>query len=115
MPCMAQVHYDNEPGWLPHSDLASRLRWLRWEIARREGGNKALTVEEAAELCDLKPSTWYTWENGSRPQRIAEVVQKIADATGIDRDWLLWGQSAVGTVTVENLESAPDLPVHALA
>lgn len=71
--------------WIPGDTFGSRLLRVRKE--------KRLTVEAVAKLCGVAHPTWTTWENGSMPRDLAGTVQKIAVALGVDRDWLMWGDS----------------------
>lgn len=73
--------------WVPKDTFGGRLILLRHALG-------ALTIQEAAEMCGQKTATWSTWERGSRPRKMDEVVQEISDATGVDRDWLMWGKAA---------------------
>lgn len=68
---------------IPRDSFALRLISLRHELD--------LSQEQVADLCGVKRPTWATWENGSIPRNMAEQAQKIARATGYDRDWLLYG------------------------
>ena len=77
--------------WVPEESFATRLRLLRFELGRLRGLTRPVSVEEIAEWCDLHPATWSTWENGSSPRQMHAVVAQIAAATGVDRDWLMWG------------------------
>lgn len=77
---------ETESPWVPSDTFASRLLLVRKHLQ--------LSQEEAARLCGLKPSTWYAWENGAQPRGLADVVVKVAKATGCNRDWLMWGQLA---------------------
>lgn len=69
--------------WIPADTFGTRLFILRKQ--------KGMTVEAIARLCGVAHPTWTTWENGAQPRRLVEAVQKISDATGVDRDWLMWG------------------------
>lgn len=69
--------------WIPADTFASRLI----EVRRALG----LTVEQAADRCGLKRPTWGSWESGALPRNMAAVVARIALATGVDRDWLMFG------------------------
>lgn len=71
--------------WVPADSFANRLRELRRALGR-------ISVEDAATLCGLNDKTWSTWENGRHPQRMHEVVNKIVQATNVDRDWLMYGE-----------------------
>lgn len=57
-------------------------------MLRKELG---LTTEQAADRCGLNRATWQTWEHGASPRNMAAVVAAITLATGVDRDWLMWG------------------------
>jgi transcriptional regulator with XRE-family HTH domain len=53
------------------------LGWTQTELAR--------AIEES----NFNVSRW---ESGaSRPRDVVSVVRRIVDATGVDRDWLMWG------------------------
>jgi len=69
--------------WVPGDTFAMRLRILRHHLG--------LSVEEIAGRCRVSPATWSTWERGSRPRDLAEVVARVAAVTGVSRDWLMWG------------------------
>lgn len=69
--------------WIPADSFGSRLF-----LTRRA---QKMTVEQIAHLCGVAQPTWTTWENGARPRDLVAVVQRIAAATGVDRDWLMWG------------------------
>lgn len=77
--------------WIPTTDFGARLRLVRYQLH--------LTVDEIARECDIASATWSTWENGSKPRDILTAVQKIVQATGVDRDWLLWGNAFTGSVS----------------
>jgi transcriptional regulator with XRE-family HTH domain len=69
--------------WVPTDTFAGRLILVRKELG--------LGQEEAAQRCDLKPSTWATWELGRSPRNLVQVVRTIHERLGVDRDWLMWG------------------------
>lgn len=71
--------------WIPEDTFGSRLLLLR--------RHRHMTVEQIAKLCGIAQPTWTTWENGARPRDFLKAVQKITAATGVDRNWLLWGSS----------------------
>lgn len=70
-------------GWIPEDTFAARLL-----LARR---HLNISVKEAAERCHLHYATWSTWERGSTPQNYPEIVLRVAEGLGVDRDWLAWG------------------------
>lgn len=69
--------------WRPRDSFGNRLLLLRRTLG--------LSQEEAAAKCGLDNGSWSNWENGKNPRQLAEVVHKIVRATGVDRDWLIWG------------------------
>lgn len=69
--------------WIPSDNFGSRLF-----LVRRQ---KRMTVEQIAKLCGIAQPTWTTWENGARPRDMVATIGKIVAATGVDRDWLMWG------------------------
>ena len=73
--------------WVPRDTFARRLVDIRHE--------KRLTVEQAAEVTGLSGATWSTWERGSHPRNMAQVVAQIALALRVDRDWLMWGEAGI--------------------
>lgn len=72
-----------QPQWVPEDTFGTRL-----VVVRRQLG---LSVEEMAEKCGQKPATWSTWERGAAPRGMAAVVAAISLATGVSREWLMWG------------------------
>ena len=80
---MAMTEAPTEQGWIPSDSFAARL------VTARQA--KGLTQREAAEQCGLDDGSWSNWENGSKPRGMDEVVRKITDGLGVDRDWLMWG------------------------
>ena len=69
--------------WYPPQTLAQRLREVRRSLS--------LTMEQMAERCGFNAKTYASWEAGSRPLDRDEVVAQVAQSTGVDRDWLMWG------------------------
>jgi transcriptional regulator with XRE-family HTH domain len=76
-----------QPGpWIPRvpqGSFGERLRLLRYFLD--------LPQETIAASCGVPAPTWATWERGVRPRRMDEQVDAIATATGVDRNWLMWG------------------------
>lgn len=68
---------------VPHDTFASRLVLLRHDLN--------LTQQQIADLTGVGRAAWNTWENGSIPRNQADIARKIADATGYDLRWLLYG------------------------
>lgn len=71
--------------WVPTITFATRLILVRRELG--------LSVKAAASQCGLHYATWSTWENGRKPADMAAVVSAIVEGLGVDRDWLMWGQT----------------------
>jgi transcriptional regulator with XRE-family HTH domain len=69
--------------WVPTDTFAARLRLIRFQLG--------WSVEEASAVCGTKPATWSTWERGASPRGMDAVVRAIVAASGVDRDWLMWG------------------------
>jgi len=88
--------------WTPDTtSFAARL----WSVRRHLG----LTQDALALMCGLRSQEISRWEAGTMPRNLAEVVDKIATATGVDRDWLMWGTDDAGLPTREY----PVMPVAA--
>jgi transcriptional regulator with XRE-family HTH domain len=78
--------------WVPEDSFGMRLRILRYHLG--------LSVEELSERCAVRPATWGKWERGeSEPRSLARVIGRIVAATGVNRDWLLWGGPLAGSST----------------
>lgn len=70
--------------WVPALTFAAKLAIVRNEM----GWN----IKEAARACGIKPQSWRGWEIERRvPHDQLAVAKKIADATGVDLQWLLFG------------------------
>lgn len=75
-----------EVPWVPRNTFGMRLLMLRKHLGA--------SAEHMATLIGVSQPTWSMWEgDASSPRNQAEVVTKIADATGVDRNWLMWGNS----------------------
>lgn len=69
--------------WVPQDTFATRLLTMRRELGK--------TQKEAADACGLDDGSWSNWENGTRPQKLIEVVEAICRTFNVDREWLIWG------------------------
>jgi transcriptional regulator with XRE-family HTH domain len=58
-------------------------------LARLHAGN--LTTREAAERCGVNYVSWSNWERGMKPRDLVDVVERVSEGLGVDRDWLLFG------------------------
>lgn len=88
-------------GWRPDDTFGSRLAAIRHRLK--------ISQEVLAEMTGLKASTIATWEDpelGRKPRKMDDVVRSIVDATGCDRDWLMWGASS-GTNPPGDQEQGP--------
>ena len=72
--------------WIPSDSFGTRLRIVRHQ--------KRLSAEQIGEVCGVTKSTVGDWERGSNPKNMAQIVLKISEATGVDRDWLMFGTDA---------------------
>jgi len=64
-----------------------------------------MTQDEVAQKCGVSRVTWTNWERGAMPRNMAAVVARIHNATGADRDWLMWG-----TIPADATLSGPKPP-----
>lgn len=71
-------------GDIPADTFAARLR-----LARMHASD--ISIRDAAPMCGLNYGTWTHWEKGGAPRNILDVVEKISEALGVDREWLLFG------------------------
>lgn len=84
---MARVQPDQAEAWIPRDTTFGMRLAMVCQHMRLSGAG-------VARLCGYAASTWNSWEAGTTPENIAEVAQKIATVTGVDRDWLLYGVSS---------------------
>jgi len=64
--------------------LAARLILLRREMGWR-------SQRDAAEATGVPFGTWQGMETGRDTRGLNRHITKIAEASGYDRDWLMWG------------------------
>lgn len=74
---------------MPADTFANRLRILRHDLD--------ISAIQLSEMTGFSHASISNWERGARPHKLLEVVERIAEVTGIDRDWLLWGWAAWGS------------------
>lgn len=79
------VGSEPEEPFIPEDTFGLRLVALRTHLK--------LTQAEIAARCDLDDGSWSNWERGAKPRGMDQIVRKISDALGVDRDWLMWGGS----------------------
>lgn len=72
-----------------HGDVPADTFAVRLVLVRHHAGR--LSIEKAAEKCGLNAGNWANWEGGRQPRDRAEVAGAIADALGVDFNWLFWG------------------------
>ena len=73
--------------WVPEMQtFGTRLWAVRMELK--------MNKSQFAETCGLVANSLGDWEAGTRfPNRLDDVVAKVASSTGVDRDWLMWGET----------------------
>lgn len=74
--------------WRPADTMANRLVLLRREMH--------WTQREAAMACAVPYGSWQSLEDGRDARGLDRKISAIAAATGVDRDWLMWGGSLSG-------------------
>lgn len=75
---------DTQGGKRPADTLSGRLAQIRHE--------RGWSQREAAEVTGVPFGTWQGMEaGGRRTMSLDQHIQRIADATGYDRDWIMWG------------------------
>ncbi len=87
---------------LPTGTFGQRLRVMRLA--------SDLTIDQAAEACDVPAVTWRTWEKGAKPRDMEVKVRQIHRAMAVDLDWLMWGMVPDGYPSGGGDETPPDLP-----
>lgn len=71
-------------GSIPSDTFAARLALVRHFAGR-------LSIEQAAAQAGINAEAWRRWEDGARPRDQIEASTAIAEAHGIDRNWLMFG------------------------
>lgn len=71
--------------WRPHDSLPNRLRLVRAEVG--------ISQKEGALRIGITPRIWQNMEDGRAVRDLHKHIAAIADAYGVDRDWLMWGGS----------------------
>ena len=85
---MGEDAIDLRDTWIPDDSFGTRLIAVRRHLG--------LDQVAAAERYGVKRETLSTWERDiSKPRHMAIIVERIAQVTGCDPVWLMWGQSAV--------------------
>ena len=76
--------------WTPELSFAARLAIVRHQM----GWN----IKEAALACGFRPQSWRGWElEGRLPHDIRNIIDTIAERTGVDPDWLFRAGPMRGT------------------
>ena len=73
----------HESSWVPSDTLAARVTVLRSQLGmsrRQFAAHTGLTENQLQGI-----------EEGRSPQKLPQKIQMICKATGVDRDWLMWG------------------------
>lgn len=92
--------------WVPDtSTFGARLALIRWKM----GWN----IREAERECGISQNNWSGWEQGKAPRKIVEVVSSIHWATGVSRDWLMFGVgNPNGPEDESHLGESNSRPIH---
>jgi transcriptional regulator with XRE-family HTH domain len=106
---MSAMTSEKTAPWIPADTFGMRLRRVRAELNKNG-------IEFAA-LCGLDRGQLSAWENGTMPRNVAAIAQTVADATGVDREWLAFGDAPVNgcqlpfyrAVTDAEYDLSPDL------
>lgn len=69
--------------WTPRDDLATRVVILRTQMG--------LNRRQFAHLTGLSENQLQGMEDGRSPHKLPEKIQAIHKATGVSREWLMWG------------------------
>ena len=69
--------------WRPLDTLANRFRLVRADMG--------LSQKEFGELVGIRPSQVQSIEDGRTARALDVKIRQIAMATGVDKDWLMWG------------------------
>lgn len=69
--------------WIPRDDLATRVVVLRTQMG--------LSRRQFAQLTGLTENQLQGIEDGRSPHKLPEKIQAIHNATGVSREWLMWG------------------------
>ena len=80
----------NHPGWVPDNTLSHRLLLVRAQLG--------LSQREACLRSAIPFGEWQGMESGRQVRALDIKVAKIAEAFGVDRDWLLWGETPLAHV-----------------
>lgn len=74
---------DRELSWVPSDTLAARVIVLRSQLG--------MSRRQFATHTGLTENQLQGIEEGRSPQKLPQKIQMICDATGVSRDWLMWG------------------------
>lgn len=77
---------------------------VRLMLVRAHAGH--ITVKEAADRSGLNYGSWSNWERGKMPRDVVDVVDAVAEAFDIDRDWLLRGGPLTSTSRIRKVRFA---------
>lgn len=73
----------HDTDWVPKDTLAARIVVLRNALG--------LSRREFSQLTGLTENALQGIEGGRSPHKLQQKIQAIQAATGVDRDWLMWG------------------------
>ena len=69
--------------WVPQDTLAARVVLLRHTLG--------LSRRQFSQLTGVTEAALQGIEEGRSPHKLPEKIQKIHQATGVSREWLMWG------------------------
>lgn len=69
--------------WKPADTLAARVLLVRTELD--------MNRKQFAQFTGLTENQLQSIEGGRSPHQLAAKITRIVLATGVDRDWLMWG------------------------
>ncbi|WP_231385874.1 helix-turn-helix domain-containing protein [Rhodococcus aetherivorans] len=72
-----------ETNWTPADTLAHRFILVRTQLG--------MDRKSFAELTGLTENQLQSIEAGRSPRELDKKVQMVHDATGVSREWLMWG------------------------
>jgi hypothetical protein len=95
--------------WIPStSTFGARLALVRWRMT--------WNIAEAAAACGLNESNWRGWElDGRSPRGLNDVADRISEATGVDKYWLIDGEGQPSDYKAPVVPPVVDIVAHVSA
>ena len=69
--------------WVPQDTLGARVVVIRHSLG--------LSRRQLSQMTGITENALQGIEEGRSPHRLPEKIQAIHDATGVSREWLMWG------------------------